>query len=67
MDAHVKIPHDMDVPSWRRDTTQVPNLLWLDRNLAVRNSKHSKFQETMDAINAALGRKPKHKKEQEAK
>ena len=46
------IPLDMDVPVQRRDVTQRTNVMWLLRNLAVRNKEHAEF----DAVFAKLKR-----------
>ena len=42
--------NQMDVPELRKDTTNISNIRWLQRNLAVRNSDHPMFRTTMDMI-----------------
>ena len=40
------LPADMlDIPDMRRDTSKPENRRWLLRNLGVRNSAHTKFDE----------------------
>ena len=34
----------MDVPEFRRDTSRLSNLRWLNRNLAINNGQHPLFQ-----------------------
>jgi len=43
------IPEDMDVPKQRRQLSD-KNVAWLLRNLAVRNSQHPQFQETIETL-----------------
>lgn len=43
MEAIVFHSKTMDIPEMRREPT-VDNLRWLNRNIAVRNSKHPDFE-----------------------
>jgi hypothetical protein len=38
------IPDSMDVPTMRKDTNNLDNVMWLVRNLSVRNSQHPEFE-----------------------
>ena len=40
----------MDVPAFRRNTSQGSNVRWLNRNLGIRNSKNPMFAVTMNLI-----------------
>ena len=42
-----QIPNDMVVPDWRRDISQMSNVRWLLRNLAIQNKDHSELDETI--------------------
>ena len=46
----VKIPDDMDVPRSRRDTNNLDNVMWLVRNLSVRNSQHPEFKNIFSQV-----------------
>ena len=46
----VKIPDDMDVPRIRRDTNNLDNVMWLVRNLSVRNSQHPEFKNIFSQV-----------------
>jgi len=50
----IELPIYMDIPKMRRDTTKEANLRWLARNLAIRNSNHPQFKETMKQIKGAI-------------
>lgn len=52
----VEIPGDMDVPAWKRDTTNFQNLRWLERNLYIRNASHPKFYTIIKEVEEALGK-----------
>jgi len=43
------LPTDMDIPKNRRELSE-PNVNWLLRNLAIRNSNHPKFKATIDNL-----------------
>ena len=53
----VKIPDDMDVPRIRRDTNNLDNVMWLVRNLSVRNSQQTEFKNIFSQV---LKLKAKH-------
>jgi hypothetical protein len=40
----------MDVPSARKDITQLSNVRWLVRNIPFRNSMHPNFREALDLL-----------------
>jgi|TARA_R110002020_G_scaffold132108_2_gene295163 hypothetical protein len=44
------IPDDMDVPLMRRDTNDPDNVMWLVRNLSVRNSQHPEFEKVFRQV-----------------
>ena len=46
----VKIPDDMDVPRIRRDTNNLDNVMWLVRNLSVRNSQDPEFKNIFSQV-----------------
>jgi len=48
------IPPDMTVPTRRRDTSKPENVRWLLRNLAVRNSKHPRFDDVFEALKSQI-------------
>lgn len=43
----------MDVPKERKEPT-MPNLLWMLRNLGIRNGEHRDFPEAIRLINSLL-------------
>ena len=45
-----KIPDDMDVPAMRRDTSDLANVRWLLRNLAIRNSGHPLLKDVIKTL-----------------
>jgi|TARA_Y100000310_G_scaffold2426_1_gene3134 hypothetical protein len=45
-----QIPKDMVVPDWRRDISQMSNVRWLLRNLAIQNKDHPELDETIDML-----------------
>ncbi len=40
----------MDIPEFRRDITKKENVLWLLRNLGIRNSNHENYSEAMSLL-----------------
>ncbi|SVA76881.1 uncharacterized protein METZ01_LOCUS129735 [marine metagenome] len=50
----MNIPEDMDVPASRRDTSELSNVRWLLRNLAIRNSEHPEFRTVIDWCKSAV-------------
>ena len=45
-----QIPLDMVVPDWRRDISQMSNVRWLLRNIAVQNKDHPELDETIELL-----------------
>jgi len=54
------IPDSMDVPTMRRDTNNLDNVMWLVRNLSVRNSQHPEFERVFRQV---VKLKAKHRSE----
>ena len=44
----------MEVPAFRRDTSKPENLLWLGRNLVLRNRRHPRFPEACQLLRELL-------------
>ena len=40
----------MEIPDMRRDTAQISNLRWLQRNLAIQNGNHPLFETAKELI-----------------
>ena len=49
----VKLLGEMDIPDMRREINH-RNLLWLMRNIRVRNSKHPRIKEVIEEIKRLL-------------
>jgi len=47
---------DMELPSFRKDQDTLPNMKWLFKNLAKRNSGHPNYASAMVALKRLLGR-----------
>lgn len=45
---------DMDVPKFRRDTSQLGNLMWLERNLAINNGQNPNFHKVMVLVHEKM-------------
>lgn len=54
-DALVNLLHTMDLPFYRKNAKHA-NLLWLQKNLAVRNVAHRQFVNAMRIIDNLLKR-----------
>lgn len=44
------ILHSMDLPEWRINNLSANNLRWLQRNILVKNSSHSKIKRAVELI-----------------
>jgi len=44
----------MDIPAMRRDTDNIGNLRWLNRNVGIQNAHHPQFHELRDILNQFL-------------
>lgn len=44
----------MDIPAMRRDTGQISNLRWLNRNVGINNAQHPQFGELREILNRIL-------------
>ena len=44
----------MDIPSMRRDTGDISNLRWLNRNVGIKNAQHPQFRELRSILNQFL-------------
>jgi hypothetical protein len=49
-----EVLQEMDLPPKRRDLTKAENLGWLNRNIAVRNSRHPRIAEVTTTIHQKL-------------
>lgn len=47
---------DMDIPEWRRDVSKTSNLLWLGRNLAIKNGEALFIESSLFLVRKMLGR-----------
>lgn len=50
----VKLIEDMSVPQLRRDATQLGNLMWLARNLGIRNAGHPNLDAAFAIIRSLM-------------
>jgi len=44
----------MDIPAMRRDTGQMSNLRWLNRNVGISNAQHPHLKELLEILNRVL-------------
>jgi hypothetical protein len=44
----------MDIPAMRRDTGDISNLRWLNRNVGIQNARHPQFRELRNILNQLL-------------
>jgi hypothetical protein len=51
----MEILDDMDIPEFRKSNVNGgPDLLWLSRNMFIRNSEHKNFLEAIELIRAGI-------------